>query len=293
MNRTTWLVLVLALLVISGVIAGQQAFSQQEPNLPPYEVEDESDSASLQHDVPTPIPAATPGDDFFETGSPMPDPDQEPDATITVPTTEAVPEAPTSGPELASDTIIASYTFDDEAALDGWAFTQSQNDPVAAQDWFILESELVAPDNSRAMYPFVDPIALPPDTLDGDGAVEVSALTRGAAERVGLLIGYQDEQNYIALILGTEDSLVYSGLSLIQMIDGEPTILAQDASLLIEPDSWYRLRLETEGDTVRALIDDLQVAEATLDTPLTGNQVGTYAGSEGFAYFDNLRILGN
>jgi hypothetical protein len=110
---------------------------------------------------------------------------------------------------------------------------------------------------------------------------------------VGLLIGYQDEQNYVALILGAEDSLVYSGLSLIRMIDGEPTVLAQDASLLLEPDSWYRLRLEVAGDTVRALIDDREVAAATLETPLAGNQVGTYAGSEGFAYFDNLRILGN
>ncbi len=293
MNRTTWLVLALALLVISGVIASQQAFSQQEPYLPPYEVEEESGDASLQQAVPTPIPAATPGDAFFETGSPMPDPDQAPGATVTVPTTEAVPEAPAGGPALASDTVIASYTFDDAAALDGWAFAQSQDDPVAAQEWFILEEELVAPDNSRAVYPFVDPIALPPETLDGDGAVEASALTRGSAERVGLLIGYQDEQNYVALILGTEDSLVYSGLSLIRMIDGEPTVLAQDASLLLEPDSWYRLRLEVAGDTVRALIDDREVAAATLETPLAGNQVGTYAGSEGFAYFDNLRILGN
>jgi hypothetical protein len=275
------------------VIAGQQAFSQQEPYLPPYETEEESGDASLQQEVPTPIPAVTPGGDFFETGSPMPQPDQEPGATVTVPTIEAVPDSPTGGPVLASDTVIASYTFDDEAALDGWAFAQSQNDPVSAQDWFILEDQLVAPDNSRAMYPFVDPIALPPETLDGDGAVEASALTRGAAERVGLLIGYQDERNYVALILGTEDSLVYSGLSLIQMIDGEPTLLVQDSSLQLEPNSWYQLRLEAEGNAVRALIDDRQVAEATLETPLAGSQVGTYAGSEGYAYFDNLRILGN
>jgi hypothetical protein len=276
------------------VIAGQQAFSQQEPYLPPYEVEDEeSGDASLQQELPTPIPAATPGADFFETGSPMPDPNQESDATVTVPTAEPVPEAPTGGPALSSETVIATYTFDSEAALDGWAFAQSQNDPVAAQDWFILETELIAPDNSRAVYPFVDPMALAPETLPGDGAVEVSALTRGSAQRVGLLIGYQDEQNYVALILGTEDSLVYSGMSLIRMADGEPTLLAQDASLLLEPDNWYRLRLEAEGDTVRALIDDRQVAAATLETTLAGDQVGTYAGSEGFAYFDNLRILGN
>jgi hypothetical protein len=291
MNRTTWLVLGLALLIISGVIAGQQAFSQNEPHLPPYEVEEESGDASLQQDVPTPIPAATPAEDFFETGSPMPE--ASPEATVTVPTAEPVPDAPAPGPALAGDTLIASYTFDDEAALASWTFTQSRNDPVAAQDWLVLENELVAPDNSRAIYPFTDPMALAPETLPGDGAVAANALTRGSAERVGLLIGYQDEQNYVALILGTADSLVYSGMSLVQMIDGEPTLLSHDSSLLLEPNTWYQLRLEAEGDTVRALIDDRQVATATLDTPLAGDQVGTYAGSEGFAYFDDLRLFGN
>jgi hypothetical protein len=291
MNRTTWLVAGLVLLIVSGIIAGQQAFSHDDPYLPPYAVEDERADTSLQQEVPTPIPAATPGGDFFEMGSPMPE--TNPDATVTVPTSAPVPSVPALAPVLAGETVLAHYTFDDAAALAGWTFAQSRNDPVAAQDWLVRENSLVAPDNSRAMYPFVDPLALAPESLSGAGAVEAIALTRGGAQRVGLLIGYQDEQNYVALILGTADSLVYSGMSLVQMIDGEPTLLAHDASLLLEPDSWYGLRLEAEGDTVRALIDQHQVATATVAAPLAGDQVGTYAGSEGFASFNRVRIVGN
>ncbi|NJN65522.1 MAG: hypothetical protein HC884_01830 [Chloroflexaceae bacterium] len=212
------------------------------------------------------------------------------------PTAAPLPEAPEPAALAADETVRFANDFSTEP--EDWTFGQISNIEVAAPKWFVLNDEriqevLFAPENAGRMNVLNDTMAIPPTPLGDAGAVEVSARSSGAS-KLGLVVGYADEQNFTAMIFGTPDAggIGSDGLMLVQMEDGSPKVLAYDPELVLERGHWYLLRLEVEGNTIQASVDGAPALTATLANSLAGQQAGLYASHDGFAIFDNLRFVG-
>jgi hypothetical protein len=275
------LIAVIAVLLIgSGVALSQQARPQTNPT-PATGVQAEPQ--------PTVEPRVTPGSIIV--GSPIPTTDVP---TVAVPTSQPVPDSPETGPALASDIVLASYDFATDD-LSGWRFDQISDDPVQPTEWFVRDGTLRGPANEEGFTPFNDTLALAPATDTPASAVEASVLTSNPS-RAGLVLGYASNQDYLALIFNSPESVgqphTGPGLVLVQVVAGEPTVLAQDETLRAELRTWYRLRLDVANTTVTASVDGEPVLTATLDSALTGEDAGLYAGYLGSARFDDLRLMG-
>lgn len=295
-RRNRFAGLLAAILVGSLIAVGVQAFSDMGGSSGPGSAPQDVNVAVLQPTIlvpETPIPTARPLE--IKVGSPMPE------IVVSgspVPTAEPLP-TPVSPPSLAADeTIVYANDFHSDDVSD-WEYAQIFNDPMPAPAWMVRNNQyvteaLMAPENRDAMTIFNDMIALPPTALAGDGAVETDVWA-GTAPQAGLVLGYADNQNYIALIFGTTDARtregISSGLMLVQVENGERTILAHDTKTVMEKERWYHLRLEHAGNTISASVDDGEPLTATLSRGLVGQKAGLYAGSEGFVYFDNVRVV--
>lgn len=263
MNRLLIGLLVLALVVAGGIVAGQQAFSQQD-----------SDSAPAVIVPGTPI--AEPGD--------FP--------TVAVPETDPLSRnKPAAQPALANETVLGTFTFESED-LTHWDFGQIVADVIDPAPWYVEDGHLRAPINQDSFDLFNDSLALAPLLVSGNYAIEASGVVRFNS-KLGLVIGYQDDDNHVSLVFNTANAAGYdrSGLALVQTVDGERTVLAVDETMVAQDNVWYRLRLDIEGTTVYASIDNAPLLEGELVAPLAGERVGVYGGHEGGAYLDDIRVV--
>jgi hypothetical protein len=262
----------------------QQVFSQQSTIVP------------AQANIPpsTDATAVDPGGTVQEldiTAQPVPTESQA-DYDLP-PTPEPTPQAPTAGPVLAGETIIDEYTFEQPGAVDNWTFTRIFEDALESPAWKIEADVLRAPFPNDAIEVFNDSLAILPDSASGATAVEVRGLAQEGG-KVGVVLGYEDEQNYLALVLNTQRSQGSNapGLVVSQMVDGDQAVLAEEPQLVAAPDRWYTLRLEVDDTTVIASIDGTPVLTTELEAPLTGERPGLYAGSDAPAAFNDLLVLG-
>lgn len=279
-RRNAFLVLALTVILAGVGYALIGRVRSQSPSVP-----DQAPPAALA----TPRPA-TDGQGFgtVEVGPAMPNPPALP--TSERPAAATLPAAPTLAPAPAGENSKLDLAFNAAPDLQGWLFGQVFVGAIKPPEWNIQDGRLVAPDNSRAVEAFNDTLAVLPAPLSGNGAIEVSALA-GTASKIGLLVGYRDDQNYTALIFGASDAPGYAGAQIVQVRAGAPTVLASDPKALLERNQWYRLRLSIDGLDVRASIDGTTLLATTLPAKPAGQRVGVYAGSEGYAFFDNLRVL--
>jgi hypothetical protein len=274
MKRVSILASLVVVIIIAAVL-----FNQRSNVLSQREV------TGSQEANPTPGIAYTDEVGTVMPASPMPVPPTIP--VVEEPTSTPIPAAPQPEPGLASDQVI--YTFDAPDLTD-WHFGQVFPDVAGAPVWSVEDGNLRAANHENSIYMLNDVLAVPPESLQGDGAVEVSALTT-AATRIGLLLGYQDDQNYVTAIYGPTGTSPREGVTILQMVAGEPTVLAASPETVLQTDTWYNLRFEMQGSTVTASLDGAPVLSAELEQPLAGQQIGLYAGSEGTGFFDNLRIM--
>ncbi len=261
------LIVVLSLVLVSG-----QAFSERNPQVDVNQV------------LPTPVAVGSAG--TIIVGSPMPTP--PPNPTVVFPTVEPLPPAPDLDPVLANEQEIAFFDFA-TGDLRDWTFGQITPDPAGVVAWEIADGTLVAPYNDLTMYILNDVLAIAPTALAGAGAVEAQ-VALNLNTHAGLLLGHADDQNYVVAMFGSADAPRYPGITLMQVVAGQATVLARDPDFTIDK-SWHTLRLEQDGTTVTMLLDGNVVATGTRASPLIGNGVGAYAGSDGGALFDNMRIV--
>jgi hypothetical protein len=284
MKRFSLLAFVLAALVIAGILVVQQTLSREGAP---------GTSVALGDEAPTDIPAVTvlPADTSPQTGgTPVPTP--QPVTPVSDGTAVPVPDSPDPAPVLAADTVLAEYTFDD-GTLDGWTFAQVLESPLPAESWIVEQGELIAPDNTiNGLYH--DTLALAPLGFDDSGAIQVNALAfyRGGAE-IGIVLGYDDPQNYTALILTVGSDDVSSSAVLRQVVNDEYTDVATTEDLTLDQRTWYTLRVAVDGTDVTATLDGEDVLATALPTALAGERFGVYADANGFHRFDNLRVFGN
>jgi hypothetical protein len=266
-------------LLAAGIVLGGRVLSQSAtpgPDLP---------AAAIA----TPAPG-TNGEGFgtVEVGPAMPAaPTANPE---TRPATVDIPAAPELAPASAGLSVKAVESFD-KTDLSGWTFGQIYQDPIAAGQWSIRKGQIVAPDNSDSTQAFNDTIAAAPASLQSNGSVEASVYA-GTASKVGLIVGYQDDQNYTALIFRAKEAPGRSGLEIVRVSKGTPKVLAKDTNTVLEHGRWYHLSISVVGQQIAAAVDDGTPLTAQLPESPIGQRAGLYAGSEGFAFFDNFRVLG-
>lgn len=277
----------LAALLVVFVVGGLAVFAATTPqDSVPADVALGNDAEPTPEVVVTVVPPSN------NTPPASDDPEELPVEGALPPTPLPVPAAPQPAGQPAG-TLIGSFDFDD-GSLANWQFDQRLDDPVTAPDWSIADGLLAAPLNLYTVQSFNDPIALAPVQMEQDGTVAVTALTRSSeVGTLGVLVGYADRNNYAALLFSGEAANNTPGVALVQVVDGDPVVLANDTNVLPQPDTWYQLTVTRSGNTLQASIDGTQVASASLAAPLNGDGVGLRGDAFGTSRFDNLIITSN
>lgn len=290
---------VLTAIIVGALVAvGVQAFSTpQSQSSQPLATEPaqgtivitQATIVPMDHDIisGTPVPITI--------GDSMPEPPTLPSQPN--PTAQPLADAPAAAALAADETLLLANDFR-SADMNTWQFDHVFWDPLPAPTWTVKNDEyatevLVAPDNHDAITPMNDTMAFAPITLNGNGGIEVSAMAN-SAEKIGLVVGDVATKSYAIIIFSTQDSYGFgdAGVSMLHIHNNSPLMVVQEAAPVIEPDQWYRLRLDVHGDTIQASIDGKPALTANLPEGLSVRNTGVFAGSEGYAFFDNLNVFG-
>jgi len=159
--------------------------------------------------------------------------------------------------------------------------------------WRILKGKTVTKTSNPFSYsgqrterPAIS-IAEKPGSMNWDTySASVTARDEGGAA-VGLLYYVADKQNYHLFRCGSRQSQK-PALELVGVRDGREKILATTPGGLI-PNQFYRLRVDVDGTTARAYIDDNLVLTAA-DETLIGGTIGLYTDSKLGATFDDIFV---
>lgn len=200
-----------------------------------------------------------------------------------------VPASPNLDPVVSGDTVQIAAEFESSSDLSGWSFAQIYDDPVQAPTWSVEGGNLVAPRNELSGRQFNDVLATTGPAQGPNYTFEATGLSRYNSV-IGIVVGYTDPNNYVALLLADSSTPNNKpGLQLVQRVNGETTVLGEQATTLLQTGSWYTFRAEVAGNQITAFLNGKQVFTATANGKL-GLNVGTYAGFEGEALFSTARL---
>jgi hypothetical protein len=200
-----------------------------------------------------------------------------------------LPKSPALAPAIAAGQVQFSADFAASADLSAWSFADINKDPAGVTEWVVLEGKLLAPENRMASEPIGDDtIALTGPAQGPNYSFEATALSQ-ASTILGLVVGYTDADNYVALLLADASAVNGKGLQLVQRVNGQTSVLASVESELLQPKRWYTMQVEVRGTQVRASMNGKQLFDVAASAPL-GQQVGLYAGGEGGSLFGSARL---
>lgn len=290
--------LLTAIIVGFLVAVGVQAFTQTKQPSSSQGAGEQSSNATIEVKQVTFVPAP---DMPTATALPVlvasPLPTVPPVTYDTAPTAEPIDPAP-AVVSLASDET--ELLFDDFSTTDltDWQYGQIFWDPLPAPAWSVQENEyiqaaLVSPENRDTITTMNDTMAFPPISLDGDGGIEASAISN-SAEKVGLVLGNVEKHDYLIAVFSTTNAsgMGKAGFTLVRITGETRATLYHEAAPVIERDTWYRLRMEVENDAIVVSLDGKEVVSLPVMDDLTITDGGLLAGSDGYAYFDNVRVFG-
>lgn len=212
--------------------------------------------------------------------------------TIVVPQETAipVPAGPALAPALSGGTVQVAADFAASSDLSAWKFGQIFDDETSsAPAWSVKDGKLVAPRNDNGMSTYNDTLALTTPAQGANYSFETNALARYNS-MIGVVVGYTDANNYVAFLLADNSPPNgQPGLQLVQHVNGQTTVLAEQKNALLQAGRWYAFGVQVTGTQITATLDGKQVFNATANAPL-GQQAGLYASFEGAAYFSAARL---
>ena len=106
---------------------------------------------------------------------------------------------------------------------------------------------------------------------------------------MGLATRVVDARNYVALTLASSEDA--ASAQLVEIIDGEPRVLAEDAGPW-PVGRWHRLKLDVVGDEVIAAVNGQPVGDEGTLRGRPWGRVGVYAKTDGDCRFDDLHVRG-
>lgn len=237
--------------------------------------------------APTSGSAAEPAD------APLPTVVVEGEPAAPIPTISAggstlppVPPEPAAAPSLAGD-VQFDTDFGSSSDLSAWRFADTLQDPAGAPEWTVEGGRLQVPFNVISDQRFNDVLAITGPAQGPDYTFEAVGLAR-TSSILGVVVGYTDPANYVALLLADDTSPNSKALQLVQVVNGEKNVLASGAQLL-QTNSWYNFQVQVVGTEITASLNGSQVLTGTASAPL-GQQVGLYGSSEGGAFFSSVRL---
>ncbi len=119
-----------------------------------------------------------------------------------------------------------------------------------------------------------------------------SASVKAEHGMMGLIIRYQDPENYLLLRVATVNGRPAGlpSLQLLRVANGEMHELGR-ANPTILPSQWYRLRVEAVDNDIWAYLDDELMVHA-VDSTFAMGRIGLYAEKTDGAFFDDVRVRG-
>jgi hypothetical protein len=174
-----------------------------------------------------------------------------------------------------SDSIMRAPGFFDFVVLGApgparWLVLSDRNPPSAPA--CAVQVENARPDASiaaalRRTYAYKDGVA--------------SAFVKSGGSRVGLIVRYADDKNYLVLLVDAK-----TGEALLTSVrDGKPDVIGRGKAAFTDP--WQKLTLDASGPAVKASLGDAPLLSGTDPHPVAG-RVGMAASGPGEGRFDEL-----
>jgi hypothetical protein len=102
----------------------------------------------------------------------------------------------------------------------------------------------------------------------------------------GVVWRYRNSENYLLARVDTMDRRV----RLYRVVNGNLATFGREDGLKLEPDTWYTLRVEHQGDRVKVYLDD-EVLIVERDRHFRdAGKVGLWTKADAKTYFDDFRI---
>jgi pyruvate,water dikinase len=139
-------------------------------------------------------------------------------------------------------------------------------------------------DNVEAYCYF--PLIIAKESNMGDGSAEVWAKPMAGTidQAAGLAFAIRDWANYFVFrINGLEDNAV-----LFEFRNGK-RFERQSVEIPVHRDQWHRLRIETQGQQIRAFLNDQQLLEYQAERSLTG-YLGLWTKADSVTLFKDLTM---
>jgi pyruvate,water dikinase len=137
-------------------------------------------------------------------------------------------------------------------------------------------------DNIGAYYYFPLAIAKNSEMADGAAEVQVKALKGNIDRAGGLALGIKNAGNYFVLrINALEDNVI-----LFEYVNNKRFQRAS-INMKIEPNHWYKLKVEVEGSQIKGYVEEEAVLEYRSDKPVQG-YVGLWTKADSVTAFRNL-----
>ncbi|MBA3273129.1 MAG: hypothetical protein H0T11_04560 [Chthoniobacterales bacterium] len=123
---------------------------------------------------------------------------------------------------------------------------------------------------------------------DVDVTVHFKALAGTFEQSAGVMVRYQDKDNYYVLRANAK----VGNVALFKVADGKLEKLA-DRSTGVTLNKWQELRLVARGDAFETFLDDVSLFTAKDGAISDAGKVGLWTRSDSEAVFDDLRIVVN
>jgi len=185
------------------------------------------------------------------------------------------------GESYFADDFMTTKAVAWEPATGTWSVLESSN-PTLSANPFKYSGKAAPPAAALSL-------ARKPGSANWDDySVEVSAKDDAGA-MVGLAFYCVDAKNYHLFRWNgkTSDKPVKE---IVRVRDGAETVLASVPGGYL-PGEWYSLRVDVQGITAKAFVDDNLIAEAK-DPELIGGTVGLYSQAPRGTYFDDVLLRG-
>lgn len=205
------------------------------------------------------------------------------------PPTPTVPSAPADNPSLQGASIFSDSFASDGPLPAGWKVVDlGQVLPGEESVWRVSAGRLIQDRTARASNPDTRvTLAVAGDTSLSNYTVSAKAFDMSNAT-VGLVARVQG-QSFYRFSWYANDVSEPQKLVLDKVIDGVATPLAIADGPGYEHRKWYTLSLQVNGSSIRALVDDKAVLEAT-DSSLSSGQFGVSTVAFGAVSFDNVVV---
>lgn len=106
----------------------------------------------------------------------------------------------------------------------------------------------------------------------------------------GLVFYYHDAENYCQFRLRPGGSKAKATAEIVTVVGGQPQVQDRE-EVSYRPGQWHRLRVDTQGEFARAVVNDTEVVRG-LVPGLADGQVGLYASGDGAVRFDDVEVRG-